>query len=69
VEGPDRALIELNTANHHRFGHLHLFSEDPVAAGQWYARHFGLTPRFLQKETRGREGLPLAPAPRWFSTT
>ncbi|HKF55986.1 MAG TPA: VOC family protein, partial [Blastocatellia bacterium] len=28
VEGPDHALIELNTANHHHFGHLHLFSED-----------------------------------------
>jgi predicted enzyme related to lactoylglutathione lyase len=41
VEGPDRALIELNTANHHHFGHLHLFSEDPVAAGEWYMKHFG----------------------------
>ena len=33
VEGPDHALIELNTANHHHFGHLHLLSEDPVSAG------------------------------------
>src|SRR6185295_8353447 len=32
VESPDHALIELNTANHHNFGHLHLFSEDPVSA-------------------------------------
>ena len=30
VESPDKALIELNTASHHNFGHLHLFSEDPV---------------------------------------
>ena len=29
VESPDHALIELNTANHHHFGHLHLLSEDP----------------------------------------
>src|SRR6187455_3318583 len=29
VETPDHGLVELNTANHHRFGHLHLFSEDP----------------------------------------
>jgi predicted enzyme related to lactoylglutathione lyase len=45
VEGPDRALIELNTASHHHFGHLHLFSEDPVSAGEWYMRHFGATLR------------------------
>src|SRR5262249_16774928 len=34
VEGPDHALIELNTAAHHHFGHLHLLSEDPVGAGE-----------------------------------
>jgi len=45
VETPDHGLVELNTANHHRFGHLHLFSEDPVAAGEWYAKHFGITLR------------------------
>ena len=45
VEGPDHALIEMNTANHHRFGHLHLFSEDPVAAGDWYVKNFGATIR------------------------
>lgn len=44
VEGPDRALIELNTARHHRFGHLHLFSADPVAAGVWYVEQFGARP-------------------------
>ena len=43
VDGPDHALIELNTAAHHRFGHVHLLSQDPVAAGQWYKTHFGLT--------------------------
>lgn len=35
----------MNTANHHRFGHLHLFSEDPVAAGDWYVKNFGATIR------------------------
>ena len=43
VDGPDHSLIELNTANHHHFGHIHLLSEDPVAAAQWYAKHFGQT--------------------------
>ena len=64
VEGPDRALIELNTAGHKRFGHLHLFSADPVAAGDWYIRTFGVrgslstpqtnrTPRFYQDNQVG----------------
>ena len=42
VDGPDHQLIELNTANHHHFGHIHLLSKDPVAAGEWYIQHFGL---------------------------
>lgn len=42
VDGPDHALIEMNTAAHHRFGHVHLLSADPAAAGQWYKRHFGI---------------------------
>lgn len=47
VAGPDRALIELNTAAYHRFGHLHLLSADPTAAADWYTRHFGVR-RLLQ---------------------
>jgi catechol 2,3-dioxygenase-like lactoylglutathione lyase family enzyme len=43
VDGPDHSLIEMNTANHHHFGHLHLLSADPVAAGEWYEKHFGVT--------------------------
>ena len=42
VSGPEGALIELNTAAHHRFGHLHLFSADPIAAGEWWAKHLGV---------------------------
>jgi catechol 2,3-dioxygenase-like lactoylglutathione lyase family enzyme len=45
VLGPDGALIELNTATHHSFGHIHLLSADPVAAGEWYAKHFGVKAR------------------------
>jgi len=47
VEGPDRTLIELNTAAHHHFGHIHLFSPDPIATGDWWIRTFGLTGRGL----------------------
>lgn len=52
VEGPDHALIELNTANHHRFGHLHLFSEDPVSAGEWYMKHLGAVRRATTPPSR-----------------
>ncbi|HEY7910316.1 MAG TPA: VOC family protein [Blastocatellia bacterium] len=52
VESPDRALIELNTASHHHFGHLHLFSADPVSAGEWYMKHFGLQRRGTRPPSR-----------------
>ena len=42
VDGPDHALIELNTAAHYHFGHIHLLSQDPVAAGRWYQKYFGV---------------------------
>jgi catechol 2,3-dioxygenase-like lactoylglutathione lyase family enzyme len=62
VDGPDHELIELNTANHHRFGHLHLLSLDPLAAGEWYNKHLGLPLRGKQTERRSYEGFPVAPA-------
>jgi catechol 2,3-dioxygenase-like lactoylglutathione lyase family enzyme len=45
VDGPEHQLIELNTANHHHFGHIHLLSKDPIAAGEWYIKEFGLARR------------------------
>jgi catechol 2,3-dioxygenase-like lactoylglutathione lyase family enzyme len=42
VQSPDNTLIELNTARHHHFGHLHLFSADPVSAAEWWGKHFGV---------------------------
>ena len=61
VEGPDHALIELNTASHHNFGHVHMFSADPAAAGAWYSKHFGWRV-FAQKEKREFRGVPIGPA-------
>lgn len=52
VESPDKALIEINTAGHHRFGHLHLFSADPVAAGEWYEKYFGAKRRGTRPPSR-----------------
>jgi catechol 2,3-dioxygenase-like lactoylglutathione lyase family enzyme len=67
VESPDHALIELNTANHHNFGHLHLFSEDPVSAGEWYMKYFGATRRGNpttppSREPRLRNGIQVGPS-------
>jgi hypothetical protein len=65
VEGPDHALIELNTADHHRFGHLHLLSEDPVAAGEWYMKHFGAKRRGtapVSREPRFYRGFQIGPS-------
>jgi catechol 2,3-dioxygenase-like lactoylglutathione lyase family enzyme len=54
VEGPDRTLIELNTASHHHFGHVHFFSPDPIATGDWWIKTFGLTGRGLSTPQTNR---------------
>ncbi|MEO8025530.1 MAG: VOC family protein [Bryobacteraceae bacterium] len=64
VDGPDHALIELNTSANHRFGHVHLLSNDPIAASEWYMKEFGLTRRggAPSREARYRKGRQTAPA-------
>ena len=62
VDGPNHALIELNTAQHHRFGHMHFLSDDPIAAGQWYAGHFGIRVRKGSGDKRYYEGFQVGPA-------
>ncbi len=61
VQGPDQALIELNTAQHHRFGHIHMLSLDAVKAGEWYQKWFNATGRFTREERKIRE-FPVAPS-------
>jgi len=61
ADGPDHALIELNTAPHHRFGHVHLLSDDPVAAGEWYKRHFGMTGYISPRTPRVYRGFHVEP--------
>jgi catechol 2,3-dioxygenase-like lactoylglutathione lyase family enzyme len=65
VDGPDHQLIELNTANHHRFGHIHMLSKDPVAAGEWYMKEFGI-PRAGRgtpsREPRTYKGFQVGPS-------
>ena len=62
VDGPDHALIELNTASHHRFGHVHLLSADPVAAGEWYQKHFGMAGFIGPRQPRVYRGVHVGPA-------
>lgn len=65
VDGPDHQLIELNTANHHHFGHIHLLSKDPVAAGEWYMKEFGLLRRGAgppSREPRFYRGFQIGPS-------
>jgi catechol 2,3-dioxygenase-like lactoylglutathione lyase family enzyme/predicted enzyme related to lactoylglutathione lyase len=61
VDGPDHALIEMNTAAHHHFGHVHLLSADPVAAAEWYRKHLGI-PGMAGKETRIYRGVHVGPS-------
>ena len=61
VDGPDHVLIELNTARHHNFGHVHMFSADPPAAGAWYAKQLGVR-SFPRTEKRVYRDLQIAPA-------
>lgn len=41
LDGPDHALIEINTTTNHVFQHIHLLSDDPVATAAWYRKEFG----------------------------
>ncbi len=64
VDGPSHSLIELNTAQHHRFGHLHLLSEDAIAASEWYSEMLGMpkSRRPATREPRYYEGFQVGPS-------
>src|SRR5260370_20698734 len=67
IDGPDHALSELNTtaANVTYFDHVHLLSEDPIAAAEWYVKEFGLrrrSPDPPSREPRFRCGRQTGPS-------
>jgi catechol 2,3-dioxygenase-like lactoylglutathione lyase family enzyme len=63
VDGPDHAMIEINTMNHHMFGHVNLLSDDPVAAGEWYEKEFGMIRRAPPlREQRVHNGVHSGPS-------
>lgn len=62
VRGPDKSLIELNTARSDNFGHIHLLAPDPIATGEWYAKHFGIANVRYQRESRVYRGVHIGPS-------
>jgi len=65
VDGPDHELIELNSATHHHFGHIHLLSKDPIAAGEWYIKELGMVRRGsgpVSREPRIYRGFQIGPS-------
>lgn len=45
MKAPDGALVEINTSNTRAFIHVHLYSDAPLCAAEWYVKHLGATTR------------------------
>jgi catechol 2,3-dioxygenase-like lactoylglutathione lyase family enzyme len=52
MKAPDGALVEINTSNTRAFIHVHLYSDAPLCAADWYVKNLGATTR----STRERSG-------------
>jgi catechol 2,3-dioxygenase-like lactoylglutathione lyase family enzyme len=62
LDGPDHVTIEVQSAMHHDFMHVHLFSDDPVAAAAWYQEHLGIATRTKLDTVRAFRGIPTGPS-------
>jgi catechol 2,3-dioxygenase-like lactoylglutathione lyase family enzyme len=63
LDGPDHLTIEVQSAPHHDFMHVHLFSDNPIAASEWYAKHFpGFVARNSNRNERVFRGIPTGPS-------
>ena len=62
LDGPDHVTIEVQSAMHHDFMHVHLFSDDPVAAVAWYQQHLGIATRTKLETVRAFRGIPTGPS-------
>jgi catechol 2,3-dioxygenase-like lactoylglutathione lyase family enzyme len=45
MKAPDGALVEINTSNTRAFIHVHLYSDAPLCAADWYVKHLGAISR------------------------
>lgn len=50
MKAPDGALVEINTSNTRAFIHVHLYSDAPLCAADWYVKHLGATSRATRRE-------------------
>jgi catechol 2,3-dioxygenase-like lactoylglutathione lyase family enzyme len=60
MNGPDGALVEINTASTRAFIHVHLYSDAPLCAADWYVKHLGATRR-AGAQREGPCEVPFAP--------
>lgn len=51
MKAPDGALVEINTSRTRAFIHVHLYSEAPLCAAEWYQKHLGGVVRTLAQRT------------------
>jgi predicted enzyme related to lactoylglutathione lyase len=45
MKAPDGALVEINTSQTRAFIHVHLYSDAPLCAADWYVKHLGAVSR------------------------
>jgi len=51
MKGPDSALVEINTSQTRAFIHVHLYSDAPLCAADWYIKHLGAVSRAASQRT------------------
>ena len=51
MKAPDGALVEINTSQTRAFIHVHLYSEAPLCAAEWYVRNLGAKSRSNAERT------------------
>jgi len=52
MKAPDGALVEINTSNTRAFIHVHLYSDAPLCAAEWYVKHLGASNRAMGSAQR-----------------
>lgn len=56
MKGPDGALVEINTSQTRAFIHVHLYSDAPLCAAEWYEKHLGAASRASGQQSAQRTG-------------
>lgn len=51
MKAPDGALVEINSSQTRAFIHVHLYSDAPLCAADWYQKYLGATSRSTTQRT------------------